>query len=52
MISNRCIRVKNTFGLNAVVSCACQLNMFFSVVFYLIKLQACYKLSAWQIATR
>jgi len=38
--------VKNTFGLNAFVSCACQLIMFFSVVSYLIKLQAYYKLGA------
>jgi hypothetical protein len=44
--SNRCIRVKNTFGLNAVVSRACQLIAFFSVVFFLVKLQACYNLSA------
>jgi hypothetical protein len=35
--SNRCIPVKNTLGLSAVVFCVCKIIQLFSVVFCVVR---------------
>jgi hypothetical protein len=35
--SNQCIPLKNTFGLSAVVFCACEIIQLFSAVLYMVR---------------